>query len=164
MPHDRVFHGGVVLHEIVRPQDGRGQIAVLDHALHRMFSCKMRDIRKEIGVENRQVDDALDAGFPGEAESEQRLREFVGRDGIEQEQRACLRDGLSSRLDVHEVGLHRQHAGRKLSLFGQAGHGVNVGVFRCKIGDNARSDNACAAGYENSHGSSPRLFAKFPVI
>ena len=162
MPHDRIFHGGVVLHEIVRAENCRWQIAVLDHALDRVFSGKMRDIRKEIGVEDGEVDDALDTGFAGEAEREQRLGEFVGRDGVQKKQRACLRDGFPDRLDIHEIGLHRGHSAGKLGLFGRAGQGVNASAFRGKIGDNARSDDACAAGYENGHGDAPRRFGKLP--
>ncbi len=137
---------------------GRSQI--LDHALYRVFACEMGNIREEVGVENGEVDNPLDARLPGEAEREQRLCEFVGCDGIQQEKRACLRDGLSCRLHIHEVGLNGSHPAGKLRLFGRAGQGVNLGPFRGQIGDNARSDCAGAAGYENGHGDAPDLSPK----
>ena len=125
--------------EVIRPENRHGQITVFDHALDRIFAGEMRNVGEDVAVEHREVDDALDAGLLGETEREQRLGNLVWGDGIEQKQRACLREGRLSGVEIHEVALHRGYAAREFCLFGRARQGVNLGTFLGEIGHDLRS-------------------------
>jgi hypothetical protein len=89
-PSRAFFHGGVILHKVIRPENRHGQITIFDHALDCVFTGETRNVGDDVGVEHREVDDALDARLLGETEREQRLSALVGGDGVQQKQRACF--------------------------------------------------------------------------
>jgi hypothetical protein len=84
LAEQRVLHGGVVLDEVIRPENRHGQSTVFDHPLDRVFTGEMRNIGEDVAVEHREVHNALDAGLLGEAEREQGLGKLVRGDGVQQ--------------------------------------------------------------------------------
>ncbi|MDT4861987.1 hypothetical protein FQZ97_966170 [compost metagenome] len=87
MALDHLLHHALVLHEVGRPKDGRRNVEALDHSLDRVLAGEVRHIGELVRVDDRQVDDALDARLARQVQRDEGLRHFVGRDGVQQEQR-----------------------------------------------------------------------------
>ena len=114
--------------EVSWTQDGCGHVEAFDHALDRMLAGEVRHVGELVGMNHRQVDDALDASLASEVQGDEGLCHLVGRHGVEQEQRTHRYQRLAQRRDIGEVGNDFSHARRECSLASLANEGFDVGA------------------------------------
>jgi len=104
-------------------------------------------------MDHRQVDDALDAGLAREVQRDEGLRHFVGRHGVQQEQRARRRQRLAQRGDIGEVAHHLADARREALLARSADEGLDLRARGGQPLDDEGTDGARGTGDENGHGN-----------
>jgi len=141
----------VVLHEVRGAQDGGGQIQLLDHAFHGVLAREVRHVGVLVGIDHRQVDDALDARLARHVERLQRLRDFVRRERIEQEQRANAGHGGAHRLDAGQVADDAFDAGGQRRLAELANHGAHLGALLGQALDDEGTDGSGGTDDEDAH-------------
>ena len=128
-PHQPVLLPHVVLNEVSGTQDGDRQVVSFDHPLDRHLAGKMRDIGIGLALEDRQVDEATNAGFAGRVERQHGLCELVGRVGRQEEKRRHALKRSTDAFNIGKVALDRRDIAGELRLFGRSGQGADLGAM-----------------------------------
>ncbi|GGY97263.1 hypothetical protein GCM10007388_33680 [Pseudoduganella plicata] len=106
-------------------------------------------------MQHGQIHDPPHAGVAGEVQGQQRLRHFVGHDGVEEEQRRDAVECHAQRVDVQQVALHGVHAGRQVSHGESPDEGAHAGAALDELGDDVAADGARGTGNEDGHVVAP---------
>ncbi|MNT70330.1 hypothetical protein D3C72_2087040 [compost metagenome] len=103
-------------------------------------------------MDHRQVHHALYPGLAGDVEGDERLGEFVGDHGVEQEQRGDARESLAERIHIQHVALHQLHGCGQVGGRGGADQCADVCAALGEVLDDLTADGASGAGNKNGHG------------
>ena len=116
-----------------------------------MLAGEVRHFRIFVGVDDRQIDDALDAGLARHVQRLQRLGELVGHQRVEQEQGAHAGHRRPQGVDVGEVADDGLDAFRQRRLAGLTDQGADLGALRGQAANDEGTDGSGGTDDEDAH-------------
>lgn len=109
-------------------------------------------------MDDREIDDSLDAGLAGHVERDERLGELIGHHSVEQKEGGHALEGAAQDVHIEQVALDDVHPIGQVGSGRIADEGAHFGATPGELLDDLTADIAGGASYENGHGIAPGWF------
>jgi hypothetical protein len=112
---------------------------------------EVRHVREPLAVEDREIDDALDAGLARQVEGQHRFGQLLRGHGVQQEQGGHTAQGLAHGGDVQHVAGDRDDPGGKSCLGRIARQGADGDAAADEFLHERGADGSRGSGDEDGH-------------